>query len=160
MPALAPEVKTLLDQQINAEAYAAQLYLAVNAWADAQGFEGLSAWALAEAQAEQTHQRHFLAYANERGRPAFAAIAQPPGDYADYAAALAVLLQVEQAVWANLTALDAAAYAAGDSATCLLATRQILEEQVPSVHRLEQALAIVARGAPIDLLDREIWEDA
>lgn len=160
MPALAPEVADLLNQQINAEAYAAQLYYSASSWADAQGFEGLAAWALGEAQDEQAHQRLFLEYANQRGAPTLAAIAEPAQGWSDYSAVLSSLLTAEEAVWANLSALDAAADAAGDSATCLIATKQVLGEQVPAVHRLQQALLVIARGAPIDLLDRELWEDA
>ena len=151
-------VQGLLNRQINAEFYAAQLYYAVSAWADAQGFEGLAAWALAEAQDEETHARRFLEYANERAQPTLGAIAMPPATFADYAAALGALLQAEQATSAALIELDAAADEASDPATCLLASQQILTEQVPAEHRLSQALLVVGRGAPVDLLDRELWE--
>lgn len=157
---LDPTVQALLNRQINAELYASVLYYAVNAWADAQGFEGLAVWALGEAQDEESHARRFLEYTNQRGQAALGAVAAPPSGFSDYAAALAALLQAEQATSAALIELDKAAYAATDPATCLIATQQILNEQVPAEHRLTQALLIVRRGAPIDLLDAELWEDA
>jgi ferritin len=72
---LDPAVLALLNRQINAEQYAVSLYLAIGTWADAQGFEGLSAWALGESADEAAHARKFLDYTNDRATATLTAIA-------------------------------------------------------------------------------------
>jgi ferritin len=157
---LDPAVLALLNRQINAEQYAVSLYLAIGTWADAQGFEGLSAWALGESADEMAHARKFLDYTNDRATATLTAIAPPPVAFDDYAGALQVALDAERAVSASLVELAGAAFVAGDYATHQIAADHILAEQVPAEKRLAVALQRVARGAPIDLLDAELWEAA
>jgi ferritin len=158
---LDPTVTPLLERQVNAELYAAHLYIALGAWADAQGFPGLQGWANASALEEDAHARHFLAYLNDRlpagAMATIGAVAAPP-TVGDYAGALQAALTAEQAVSMALTELATVAFAAGDSATHLIATQQLLNEQIPAEREISTYLLRVGRGAPLDLLDGELYE--
>jgi ferritin len=157
---LSEDVQKLLARQVSAEMFAAHLYAAIASWADGQALPGLRAWAMQQARDEESHAGRFRDYLNDRlpaGQAAdIPAIAAPPSGFADYAAALQTALNAEQAVSAMLLEL----HAAGDPATQLLASTQLLSEQVPSERQIDGYLARVRRGASIDLLDGVLFEEA
>lgn len=160
---LSPAVADLLARQVNAEQYAEHLYTGLASWADGQAFPGLQAWALAQAADERTHALRFLDYLNDRLPPGqstrLAPIAPPPMPDG-YAGALTLALAAEQSVSTALVELARVAGQEGDPATALLAQRQLLEEQVPSEKAIGNYLVIVGRGAPLDLLDAELFGEA
>ncbi len=147
----------LLLRHINAEQYAAHVYAHIASWADSQGFLGLRDWADHAAVEEQQHAKVFIDYARTRGTVVMRPIASPPAIVA-YAEALRIALEVEQAVARSLQEL--ASFSDDDDATETLAGDYLLKEQWPAIHFLEQALRKVQRGAPIDLLDAELFEEA
>jgi ferritin len=67
-------------------------------------------------------------------------------------------LSVEQSVSQNLTDLITAANGANDAATALIASRQLLDEQVSAEKFLAAAILKVARSTDLDLLDGELYE--
>jgi ferritin len=147
----------LLLRHINAEQYAAHAYNQIASWADAQGFMGLRDWADDAAAEEQQHAKAFIDYARTRGAVVMRPIASPPA-IGGYAEALRIALEVEQAVAQSLQEL--ASFSNDDDATETIAGDYLLKEQWPAIHFLEQALRKVQRGAPIDLLDAELFEEA
>ncbi|MFV0304765.1 MAG: ferritin [Moheibacter sp.] len=56
-----------LNNQVEAEATASQLYLAMASWADARGFEGISEFLYAHADEERMHMLKLIRFINERG---------------------------------------------------------------------------------------------
>ena len=149
-----------LARHINAEQYAAHAYRALANWADANAFPGLAAWADAASAEEQTHAMAFIAFARTRsygqtGPVALYPLAAPP-DVSSYGDALAAALTIELSVAESLDALCKA----GDEATAQLAGDYLLKEQWPAIHAIEQYLLRVRRGAPLDLLDAELFEEA
>lgn len=160
---LDPTVQPLLARQVNAEQYAYLLYTGLASWADGQAFPGLQAWAAAQAADELAHAARFLGYLNDRlpagAGAVLSGIATPPAPDT-YAGALQLALDAERAVSAALVELAQAAAAVADHATVLIAQRQLLDEQVPSEKAIGVYLQRVARGAPLDLLDGELYEEA
>jgi ferritin len=155
---LDPAVLALLNRQINAEQYASLFYSGVASWADNNAYPGLAKWATDGAVEEFTHAQHFIDYANDRGVATLAAIANPPQEFTGYGDALMAALSVEQSVSQNLTDLITAAGIANDPATVLIASRQLLDEQVSAEKFLAVAILKVARSTDLDLLDGELYE--
>lgn len=154
---LQPVVAEALNRHINAEQYAAHFYRALGIWADAQAYPGLRAHAFSAADEEAAHAQAFIDYAGDRGIPALYDVAAPPATFITYADAVTAALTVEEAVSASLLLLHDAAEMAKDPPTCLLAATWLREEQVGAEKQLRDVLIILGRGAPVDLLDREVW---
>lgn len=64
---LSPKMNRALNQQITREAEAAQSYLALAAWADQQGYSGISSFLFRHATEERGHMLKFLRYILNRG---------------------------------------------------------------------------------------------
>lgn len=157
--ALAPTLLDLIGKQITRERYAVAVYTALGNWADAQAFPGLTGWADAASAEEATHAQKFIDYLRDRGPVRLEAVDAPPVDFGTYADALAAALALEKEVSAAITAIYQRAVAERDGATADLA-QWFLAEQVQSEKELEVLLRRVGRGAPIDLLDAELFEEA
>ena len=157
--ALAPALLDLIRAQITRERYAVAVYSALASWADAQAFPGLTGWADAASAEEAAHAQKFIAYLRDRATVTLEAVDAPPADFGSYADALAAALALEKEVSARITEIYQRALAERDGATAGLA-EWFLTEQVQSEKELEVLLMRVGRGAPIDLLDAELFEEA
>lgn len=67
-----------LNNQIEAEAGASQLYLAMASWADARGYEGVSEFLYAHSEEERMHMLKLVRFINERGGTAIIPSLQMP----------------------------------------------------------------------------------
>src|SRR5690606_187811 len=56
-----------LNNQVEAEAAASQLYLAMASWADARGLEGISEFLYAHSDEERKHMLQLIRFINDRG---------------------------------------------------------------------------------------------
>lgn len=56
-----------LNNQVEAEANASQLYLAMASWADSRGLEGISEFLFAHSDEERMHMLKLVRFINERG---------------------------------------------------------------------------------------------
>ncbi|WP_430811201.1 MULTISPECIES: ferritin [unclassified Carboxylicivirga] len=96
---LKKKVEEILVNQIEKEAYSANLYLAMAVWADTSGYEGTANWLYAQAEEERMHMMKFIKYVNERGGKAIIpSIEQPPSEYKDIRAVFAQVMEHEQYV--------------------------------------------------------------
>ena len=96
---LSKKMEEILNAQVEKEAYASQLYLAMASWAEVQGFEGISAWFYAQAEEERVHMMKFIHYINERGGHAIVpALQQPPMIFEGVRAVFDASLEHEQMV--------------------------------------------------------------
>ena len=70
-----------LNDQMTLEAHASQIYLSYAAWADNEGYAGISNFLFRHAAEERNHMMKLLAYILKRGAKAsVSAIAAPPAD--------------------------------------------------------------------------------
>ena len=96
---LSKNIKEALNAQIEKEAYASQLYLAMAVWADANGMEGISQWFYAQSEEERMHMLKIIKYVNERGEHAVVPkVDQPPHDFKSIKAIFDASLEHEQMV--------------------------------------------------------------
>lgn len=79
---LSKNLEKVLNEQIEKEGYAAQLYLAMASWSETQGYDGISEWFYAQHMEEIEHMLKIMRYVNERGGFAKAPkIEQPPAEF-------------------------------------------------------------------------------
>jgi len=61
------KVEKILVEQIEKEGYSANLYLSMAAWAETEGYPGISAWFYAQAEEEHQHMLKLVHYVIDRG---------------------------------------------------------------------------------------------
>jgi ferritin len=75
-------IEDILNAQIEKEGYSSNLYLAMAAWADSNGYGGVAKWLYAQAEEERMHMLKFVTYINERdGRVVIPDFKKPPVEY-------------------------------------------------------------------------------
>src|ERR1700742_3715972 len=78
---LSKQINDALNAQLDKEAEAAQIYLSYGAWADSEGFGGISNFLFRHAQEERNHMMKILEYILKRGgKVKITAIPAPPAD--------------------------------------------------------------------------------
>ncbi|MFT5188187.1 MAG: ferritin [Verrucomicrobiales bacterium] len=110
MSSLAPELHTLLNQQINEEMSASYSYLAMSAWFEDTPYGGFAHWMLAQSQEETLHAMKFYHFLIDRGaKIELAKIEAPILDYASPLEVFEKSLEQERHVTATIhTLYDAA----------------------------------------------------
>ncbi len=79
---ISKEMEKALNTQINKELYSSYYYLAMAAYLDNEGLEGMATFMKAQALEETTHAQKFYDYINEQGgRVVLDAIDKPKTDY-------------------------------------------------------------------------------
>ena len=85
-----------LNNQIEAEAGASQLYLAMASWADSRGLEGISEFLFAHSDEERMHMLKLVRFVNERGgRAIIPSLAMPKQDFTNLNEIFELLLEHE-----------------------------------------------------------------
>lgn len=77
---LSPTLAKALNDQMTAEAFNAQLYLAYGSWASDKGYDGISNLLFRHQNEERTHMMKFLEYVLERGAKVAITEIPAPGD--------------------------------------------------------------------------------
>jgi len=78
---LSKPIEEILNKQLAKEADAAQIYLSYGAWADNEGYSGVSNFLFRHSQEERNHMTKVMEYILERGgKPKISAISAPPKD--------------------------------------------------------------------------------
>jgi ferritin len=113
-----PEVEKLLNDQVVAEMYSANLYLSMSAWLDDHDYEGYANWFYIQYKEEMDHALIFYNYIrNAGGVVKLGAVKAPPTDFEGIRAILAASLEHEQFVTSLIYAINAAALGAQDYKT-------------------------------------------
>lgn len=85
-----------LNNQVEAEAAASQLYLAMASWADARGLEGISEFLFAHSDEERMHMLKLIRFINERGGNAIIpSLHMPKQDFQNLNEVFSLLLEHE-----------------------------------------------------------------
>jgi ferritin len=100
---LPKKVENILNEQVEKEGYAAQLYLAMASWTETKGYEGISEWFYAQHKEEIEHMLKIIKYVNERGGKAIVpSVKQPPADFDNIKQVFEASLEHEQLVTASI----------------------------------------------------------
>ncbi|MDI6448285.1 ferritin [Anaerobaca lacustris] len=159
---MSKKMEKALNEQINAEAYSAYLYLAMAAYFEAENLPGMANWMRIQTQEETAHALKFFDFVNERrGRVVLKAIDQPQKEWKSPLAAFEAAFAHEQLVTGRIDDLVNLAIQAKDHATAAF-LQWFVDEQVEeesSVDRIVQMLKM-AEKAPgaMFMIDRDLGQ--
>lgn len=159
---MSKKMEKALNEQINAEAYSAYLYLAMAAYFEAENLPGLASWMRIQTQEETAHALKFFDFVNERrGRVVLKAIDQPQKEWKSPLAAFEAAFAHEQLVTGRINDLVNLAVEEKDHATGAFLQWFVNEqvEEETSVDRIVQMLKM-AEKAPgaMFMIDRELGQ--
>lgn len=153
-------IETAFNQQIKHELDSAYLYLAMAAWFDNEGLNGMARWMRAQTQEEITHAVRFLKHIQDRGgQVRLFGLAEPPARWDSPLAAFEAAYKHEQFITDCIDKLARLARDENDFASGSL-LQWFVDEQVEEE---ETALGIVQKlrlvagdGRGLLMLDNEL----
>jgi ferritin len=159
---ISKKMEKALNDQINAEAYSAYLYLSMAAYFEAENLPGLASWMRIQTQEETVHALKFFDFVNERrGRVALKAIDAPAKEWKSPLAAFEAAFEHEQMVTGRINDLVNLAVQEKDHATGAFLQWFVNEqvEEETSVDKIVQMLKMgeKAPGAMF-MIDRELGQ--
>jgi bacterioferritin B len=150
-----PRFVDALNEQIGYEFGAAQQYVAIAVWFDAQTLPGLAAHFYRQALEERNHAMMIVQYLLDAGeRIDVPAVAAPQNDFADLVAPVRLALEQEKTVTEQISSLAALAREE-DNLVGAQFLDWFLKEQREEVASMSSLLAIVERAAENVLLAEE-----
>ena len=156
------EVLDALNEQINAEAYSAYMYLSMAAYFEDKGLSGFANWMKIQYQEESAHSIKFFNYVVDRGgRVNLKAIAQVPVDFDGVVDVFEKTAAHEAHVTSLINNLVDVAIAAKDHASQSF-LKWFVDEQVEeeaNVEKILQTLKLInGQGNGIFMMDRELGQ--
>ncbi len=152
------KIESILNQQIEKEAYSSNLYLSMASWAQNNGLEGTAEWLFAQAEEEKMHMLKFIQYINDRGGKAIIpALPQPPHEFENVQELFEQVMKHEQYISASINEIVAATIEVRDFTSNnwiqWFVTEQIEEEA--TVNAILDRLKLLA-GKNFYLFDRDL----
>ena len=154
------KMQKALNDHLNAELYAAYLYLAMAAYFESTHLPGFANWMRLQSREEMAHAMRFYEYINERGgRVELQAIDKPPVNFKSPLAVFEQALKHERVVSKEIDTLFDMARKEKDYASEVFlqwfVTEQVEEEQ--SAEAVVEALKMIGDQRPALLMyDREL----
>lgn len=156
------EVLEAINEQINAEAYSAYMYLSMAAYFEDMGLSGFANWMKVQFQEESAHSIKFFNYLTERGgRVSLKAIAQVPVDFNGVVDVFEKTLAHEMHVTSLINNLIDVSIKSSDHASQSF-LKWFIDEQVEeeaNVEKILQTLKLInGQGNGIFMMDRELGQ--
>ncbi|KAF7728080.1 hypothetical protein EC973_006718 [Apophysomyces ossiformis] len=154
-----------INQQINTELQASQVYLSMAAWAQhtTVALPGLEKFFREQAHEEREHAQHLIDYLNMRGgKVILRQLQAPETDWKSAKNAVEQALQLEKDVNKSLLNLHKVADSASDPQMCDFVESKFLEEQVKSIKTLADMITQLNRvgeGLGVYLWDQQLYRD-
>ena len=151
-----------INEQINAEAYSAYMYLSMAAYFEDMGLSGFANWMKVQYQEESAHALKFFNYLTERnGKVVLKAIGQVPVDFGGIVDVFEKTLVHENHVTDLINNLMNVAMAANDHASQSF-LKWFVDEQVEEESNVQKILdtlkLINGQGNGIFMMDRELGQ--
>jgi len=149
-----------LNEQIKHEFESAYLYLAMVAYFQAEGLDGMAQWMTVQAQEEVAHAMRFFNHINERGgRVELHALAQPRKEWASPLEAFKAAYEHEQFITGKINELVKIADEENDNATKIM-LQWFVTEQVEEESSTKKVVDLLERvgdsGHGLIMVDREL----
>lgn len=161
---LSDPMQSGLNDQLQAELYAAYLYLSMAAWCEASNLQGTAAWMQKQSREEASHAMKLFKYlTDQQGRVRLKAIEQPPTDFSSPLEIWQKTLEHEQSVTARIHKLYQLAHKQDDFATQEMLqwfVKEQVEEERTASSILEQVKMIGPGGPALFFLDRHLGKQA
>ncbi len=156
------KLEEAFSEQIRHELESAYLYLAMAAYFDSKGLEGMARWMRAQTQEEVTHAMRFYKHIVERGgRPQLQPISILQQEWASPQAAFAAAYEHEKFITGRINELVKLSQTENDYASRTL-LQWFVDEQVEeeaSTSKIAQELELVGSdGRGILMMDRELGQ--
>jgi ferritin len=156
------KIEQAFSDQIKYELESAYIYLAMAAYFQGQGLDGMARWMHAQVQEETTHAMRFYKHIADRGgRVSLQALAEPPSEYKSALAAFEAAYEHEQFITGRIDTLMKLSREENDFASQGL-LQWFVDEQVEeeeSTSRVVQQLKVVGEdGRGLLMLDRELGQ--
>lgn len=155
------KIQEALNDQMNAEMYSSNLYLAMAAYFDSLTLRGFAHWMKLQAKEERGHAMKFYEYLDDRNaRIAVASIKAPPAEWKSPLAAVEAALAQEQAVTKSIHEILELAMAKKDHATFEF-LQWFVKEQVDEeaqTDEMARKLKMFGEETGLYLLDKELGE--
>ena len=149
-----------LNQQVNAELYAAYLYMSMSSACADKGLKGAANWFHVQTQEEMTHALRLYKYIQSQSEHALlAAIDGPPTEFTSLKAMFEAALSHEKKVTGMINALADLAVAEKDHATGIFLqwfVNEQVEEEASVTDVLNEINLGGEKGAPLLMLDKEL----
>jgi len=151
-----------INEQIKHETFSSYLYVAMAAYFQAEGLDGMAQWMKSQAQEELGHALRFFNHISERGgRVELQAIDKPQKAWDSPLAAFAAAMEHEKFISGRINELAVIADEENDRAASIMlqwfVTEQVEEED--SVSKVIALLKIAGeRGPGLLLADRELGQ--
>lgn len=151
----APAFADLLNEQIGHEFAAHQQYLAIAVYFDSETLPRLASFFYAQALEERNHAMMMVKYLDDAGaEPIIPGVAAPKTSFADVVEPVALALEQEKRVSAQVDALAKLARDGGDYSSEQF-MQWFIKEQVEEVSSMNDLLKIVTRAKDNPLLAEE-----
>ncbi|PID88167.1 MAG: ferritin [Bacteroidia bacterium] len=112
------KVEKALNEQIEKEHYASQLYLAMASWTEVKGYNGTATFLYKHSQEEREHMLKLFHYVNDRGGHAIVPkVDQPPQEYKSIQDLFEAIYEHELMVSASINELMSTSSGVKDYAT-------------------------------------------
>jgi ferritin len=151
-----------MNDQIMHETFSAYLYVAMAAYFQAEGLDGMSQWMKAQAQEELTHAGRFFNHIAERGgRVELQAIDKPQKEWDSPMAAFKAALKHEEFISERINELAKIADEENDRAAGIMLQWFVAEqvEEEDSVNKVIDMLKIAGEKGPgLLMADRELGQ--
>jgi ferritin len=157
---LGEKIEQALNDQVTAEWYSANLYMAMSAYFQAENLPGFANWMYVQAQEELTHGMKLYNFVNEAGgRPVIQGIEKPPAEWESAEAAFRDAFAHEQKVTGLINSLvDLAVSEKEHAANNML--QWFVEEQVEEEASVDEVLKKIERAGDgagaLFMIDREL----
>jgi ferritin len=156
------KMQNVLNEQVNAELYAAYLYLSMAAYFESKSLVGAAHWMRLQAKEETEHAMKFFDYVHDRGdHVTLTSIKAPPSNWESPLAAFQDAYLHEQKVTSMINRLAKLADQVKDVAT-LNFLQFFIEEQVEelaSTKLVVDRLTMIGDSAPgLLMIDRQLGE--
>lgn len=158
------KMQDALNAQINAEQYAAQLYLAMSAAMETKSFRGFAKWLRKQSTEETTHALKLVDFVlNRGGEVKLHALPAPPTEFGEPLQLFETVLKQEQATTAKINALFDLARSGKDYASEITLQWYIMEqvEEEETVNVIVTQLRTIAdKEGSLWYLDKELGKAA
>ena len=115
---ISSKIQSLLNQQIEKEAYSSQLYLSMAVWADEKGYKGTADFMFEHADEERMHMIKLVKFLSERGgNVLISSIEQPENNFKDIGDVFQLLLEHEMMITNSINEIVHETLAAKDYTT-------------------------------------------
>lgn len=156
------KIEQAFNDQIKYELESAYIYLAMAAYFQGKGLDGMARWMHAQVQEEMTHAMRFYKHIAERGgRVSLQPLAEPTGEYKSALAAFEAAFEHEKFITGRIDTLMKLSREENDFASQSL-LQWFVDEQVEeedNTSRVAQQLKVVGEdGRGLLMLDRELGQ--